>query len=72
MGFRQGLTLVLVAASAVGLSLSAEFAGRWPFVQPPLAAAATFIATLLWLRHAPVGHRLAVPLVTALWFAVVM
>ncbi|HWQ29005.1 MAG TPA: hypothetical protein VNN12_08275, partial [Dehalococcoidia bacterium] len=62
----QGLALALVAASALGLSLSAEFAGRWPFVQPPLAGIATALATVLWLRGAPVSRRPAVPLVTAL------
>ena len=72
MGPAQGFALALVAASALGLSLSAEFAGRSPFVQPPLAAAATVLATVLWLRGAPVSHRPAAPLVTALVCGTVM
>lgn len=66
MRVAQLIALLLVAASALGLSLSAEFAGRWPFIQPPLAGLATALATVLWLRGAPVSRRPAVPLVTAL------
>jgi hypothetical protein len=72
MGLAQGLALALVAASAFGLSLSAEFAGRSPFVQPPLAGLATAAATLLWLRGAPVREQPAVPLFAALGLGTAM
>ncbi len=72
MSVRQGVTLGLLALSALGLAFSAEFAGRWPFVQPPLAAIATLLLTLLWLRDAPIAGRPAVPMATSVVFATAM
>ncbi len=72
MGRTQAFALALTLASALGLALSAEFVGRWPFVQPPVAGVATAVATLLWLRGAPVARRPAVPVIAALAFGTLM
>lgn len=72
MGRPQAFALALALISALALALSAEFAGRWPLVQPPLARVVTVAATLLWLHGAPIARRPAVPVVVALTFGMLV